>query len=212
MTIYETVSSINNYFNRFFHLDKHPQTDQLFLLTAFSTIIAAFGRVAKTAMLVLLGFLLLPLAIVAATAQGQEPSRVYTQPYEKFVIAQKTESIFYSKKENFLSFNLANQLAACTQSQINYGQTVFGEINTSDYLVNNRYSDEYTFSGSAGQQININLGTFDFHSALFLLDSNGIVLVSNTTSSLGPNGAAGSKQLNYTLPSAGTYEPVNNFV
>lgn len=113
--------NINNYFNHIFQSEKHPQPHQLFSLKSFSSAVAAVGRMARPAMFILFGFLL-PSLVIIATAQAKELSSVYPLQQDSLVIPQKTESIFSSKTENFFSFKLAKQLAACPPSQISYGE------------------------------------------------------------------------------------------
>jgi hypothetical protein len=56
--------NINNYSNPLPQLIKNLQINREFLAIAFSSFFAAFKRLTKPAMLVLVGYLILPLAIV----------------------------------------------------------------------------------------------------------------------------------------------------
>jgi hypothetical protein len=100
--------------------------------------------------------------------------------------------------------------AVCAQTQpINFGQTINGTLANGDCLnpINGDGSkaDEYTFTGSAGQQIAVSMSaTFD--TFLYLLNPDGSVLAANddananvsTDSRIPPTGFI-------TLPSSGVY-------
>lgn len=187
------MSNIDNFFNNSFRPNKNQLSGQTFTLKVFSSGIAIrFERIIKAIIFMLL-FLLTTLTIIG-TLQAQEPEAIYFKPSDNFIAPHKTESVLSSKIENLLSLNLTNQLAACAPSQISYGQTAFGNINTSDCVVNGRYSDEYTFSGTAGQQISIGFGTYQFNGFVQVLDANGFSFAGSSMS-----------RFTTTLPSTGSF-------
>ncbi|MDQ1590048.1 MAG: hypothetical protein QOG71_675 [Pyrinomonadaceae bacterium] len=105
--------------------------------------------------------------------------------------------------------------AVCAQTQtINFGQTINGTLANGDCLNpiegDGSRVDEYTFNGSAGQQIAVSMSaTFD--TFLYLLRPDGSVLVANddanpnvsTDSRIPPTGF-------FTLPSTGVYSILAN--
>lgn len=64
----------------------------------------------------------------------------------------------------------------------------------------NSYFNAYSFEGSAGQQIVINMASNEFNPYLILLTPNGVALAQDDDS-----GGGGNSQLNVTLPDSGTY-------
>ncbi|MCA1568062.1 MAG: pre-peptidase C-terminal domain-containing protein [Acidobacteria bacterium] len=109
----------------------------------------------------------------------------------------------------------AQPLAVCTQNQpINFGQTINGRLATGDCLNpiegDGSRVDEYTFTGSAGQQIAVAMSAA-FDTFLYLLNPDGSVLAVNddanasvsTDSRIPPTGFI-------TLPSSGVYSILAN--
>jgi hypothetical protein len=109
----------------------------------------------------------------------------------------------------------AQPLTVCAQNQpINFGQPVNGTLATGDCLNpiegDGSKVDEYTFTGSAGQQIAVSMSAA-FDTFLYLLNPDGTVLAVNddidpnttTNSRIPPTGFI-------TLPSSGVYSILAN--
>lgn len=64
----------------------------------------------------------------------------------------------------------------------------------------NSYFNAYSFEGSAGQQVVIDMASNEFNPYLILLTPNGVALAQDDDS-----GGGGNSQLNVTLPDSGTY-------
>ena len=103
----------------------------------------------------------------------------------------------------------------CAQNQpIAFGQTINGTLANGDCVnpVDNDNSlvDEYTFNGTAGQQISVSMSSTGFDTFLYLLRPDGTVLDSNddidtnnTNSRIPPTGLI-------TLPTSGVYSILAN--
>lgn len=95
-----------------------------------------------------------------------------------------------------------NGICSLTVTAINFGETKSGALSTSDCVTtgefnNFSYSDDYTFSGTSGQQIIITMSSDDFNEYLELYNSSNQLLRSQSGS---PNAV-----LRYTLQANGTY-------
>ena len=77
-----------------------------------------------------------------------------------------------------IAFNLSNSSQPCAPQQISIGQTINGQLTTSDCPLNlsdgMRFSDRYVFDATAGQQISISLSSpeFDTYLGLFAPDQS----------------------------------------
>ena len=88
--------------------------------------------------------------------------------------------------------------AGCMQIPINYGDTVFSNIDANDCVANSRLTDEYTFNGIAGQQINITFDSGQFSPFLELYSSSGTLLATGIFFQF-------TRQITVTLPSTDLY-------
>jgi len=101
-----------------------------------------------------------------------------------------------------------NTDAACAATAIAYNQTVNGTLATSDCAVNIDgepfYTDIYTFSGTAGQQISIAMNSAAVDSYLILHTPSGEGSLDDDNSGGDPNARIPETGL-FTLPETGTY-------
>jgi V8-like Glu-specific endopeptidase len=92
---------------------------------------------------------------------------------------------------------------------ISIGQTVGGSLSTSDgrsgVQVSSYYADRYTFSGTARQQVAIQLTSSTFDTFLYLIGPDGRVLARDDNGGGGTNSRIPPGSGYYTLPSSGTY-------
>ena len=106
------------------------------------------------------------------------------------------------------SITLDPRAANCATTAINYNQTVSGMLTSSDCGVNFDqdfyYTDLYTFSGTAGQQISITMRSTAVDSYLILTPPSGVSPVFNDDDG-GGNDARIPATGTYTLPETGTY-------
>ena len=88
-----------------------------------------------------------------------------------------------------------------TAVAIVYGQTVAGALSSADCrLDDGSYADFYAFSGTAGQQVTINLSSDAFDSYLGLASADGTVIAEDDDGGGGLN-----SRIVATLPATGTY-------
>jgi hypothetical protein len=101
-----------------------------------------------------------------------------------------------------------NTDAACATTAIGYNQTVNGNLATSDCAVNIEgepfYTDLYTFSGTAGQQISIAMNSSAVDSYLILHTPSGDGSLDDDNSGGGTNARIPTTGT-FTLPQTGTY-------
>jgi len=90
----------------------------------------------------------------------------------------------------------------CNQAApIGFGQTINGSLTSSDCrLDDNSYADFYTFSGTQGQQVTINLSSGAFDTYLGLANESGTFVVEDDDGGGGTN-----SRIVATLPASGTY-------
>lgn len=74
-----------------------------------------------------------------------------------------------------------NQAAGgiCAPTPINFGQTINGALSTSDCHSEDHYVDSYSFNGTAGQHVAIELNSAAFDTYLFLVRSDGTIVSEN---------------------------------
>jgi hypothetical protein len=86
--------------------------------------------------------------------------------------------------------------------QIAYGQTVTGDLDTTDCLLpsDGSYVDYWQFQGSAGDMVIIDLGSSDFDTYLALQDATGAVAAQNDDF-----GNSTNSHIAFTLTSTGTW-------
>jgi hypothetical protein len=89
----------------------------------------------------------------------------------------------------------------CNQAApIGFGQTINGSLTSSDCrLDDNSYADFYTFSGTQGQQVTINLSSGAFDTYLGLANESGTFVVEDDDGGGGTN-----SRIVATLPASGT--------
>gem|GEM_PF-6619589 len=84
-----------------------------------------------------------------------------------------------------------------------------GELTTSDgrspIKGSSYYCDRYTFSGTAGQQVAIQLTSSAFDTYLYLIDSSGRVVAEDDDGGGGTNSRIPPRSGHYTLPFSGSY-------
>ncbi|WP_187293880.1 choice-of-anchor tandem repeat GloVer-containing protein [Gloeobacter kilaueensis] len=93
--------------------------------------------------------------------------------------------------------------AGCTVTPLTIPQTVNGSLSTIDCqssLISGSYEDRYTFEGTAGQQIEIDLSSTAFDSYLGLLSPSGSLIVTDDD-----GGGNLNSRIVYTLTESGTY-------
>ena len=100
--------------------------------------------------------------------------------------------------------------SSCSSTAIAVGQTINGSLSTSDCrLSDNSLFDSYTFSGTAGQRIAVDMSSLTFDTFLFLLGPNGLV-VDDDDGGEGLNSRIPPGSGFFTLPSSGTYTILAN--
>jgi subtilisin len=98
----------------------------------------------------------------------------------------------------------------CSSTPISLGQTINGTLSTSDCrLSDNSFFDSYTFNGTAGQQIAIEMSSVNFDTFLFLLGPNGLE-VDDDDGGDGFNSRIPAVSGFFTLPSSGSYTILAN--
>jgi len=126
---------------------------------------------------------------------------VVTLPYTgQFIIGASS----YEIESGAYSISL-NTDAACTATPITYNQSVDGTLSESDCAVGGAFfTDRYTFSGTAGQQISIAMNSAAVDSFLILHSPTGEGSTSNDDGDTPPNSRIPETGL-FTLPETGTY-------
>jgi subtilisin family serine protease len=98
----------------------------------------------------------------------------------------------------------------CSSTAITLGQTINGTLSTSDCrLSDNSFFDSYTFNGTAGQQIAVEMSSPNFDTFLFLLGPDGLV-VDDDDGGDGFNSRIPAETGFFTLPSSGSYTILTN--
>ncbi len=114
----------------------------------------------------------------------------------------------YNTATGAYSVTLNARDANCAATNLNYNQTVSGMLTSADCAVNFDgdvyYTDLYTFSGTAGQQITIRMSSTVVDSYLVLDTPSGANSVSDDDGG-GGNDARIPASGTYTLPETGTY-------
>ena len=111
---------------------------------------------------------------------------------------------------------LTPQALGCSDTPINVNQTISGSLQAGDCtLSDGRFFDSYAFSGTAGQQVFVNLASSQFDTFLYLLKP-GETTISSTTIQDDDGGTGGINNSDtnsriptgtgsFTLPTTGTY-------
>ncbi|MEO8649097.1 MAG: BACON domain-containing carbohydrate-binding protein, partial [Acidobacteriota bacterium] len=95
-----------------------------------------------------------------------------------------------------------------TAVQINFGQTIKGELKSTDCrLDDGTYADFYVFQGTAGQQLRLDLSSTTFDTYLGLADETGSFVLEDDDGGGGPNSRIGAQ-----LPQTGLYIVLANSV
>jgi hypothetical protein len=111
------------------------------------------------------------------------------------------------------SFTINQSAAiACNTNSIGQGVTINGNLSSLTACTNGArgsgyYTDRYTFTATAGQQISIQLSSGAFDTYLYLKDPNGTVIASNDDGGGGTNSRIPASTGLFTLPAGagGTY-------
>jgi len=102
-----------------------------------------------------------------------------------------------------------NTDAACAATALSYNQTVNGNLATSDCAINIGgepfYTDRYTFSGTAGQQISIAMNSTAVDPYLVLHTPSGTGSLDDDDGGGSPNARIPAGSALLTLPETGTY-------
>ena len=122
--------------------------------------------------------------------------------------ATPTESDWYGRFDvtypNISSYLDDTNSPPCTTSSISIGQTINGSLSTTDCRSpargNTYYTDRYSFTGTAQQQLIISQSSSAFDTYLYLRGPNGEVIVQDDDGGGGLN-----SQILIGLPSTGTY-------
>ncbi|HEV2800668.1 MAG TPA: pre-peptidase C-terminal domain-containing protein [Pyrinomonadaceae bacterium] len=104
-------------------------------------------------------------------------------------------------------------LTVCAQNQpINFGQTVNGTLANGDCLNpvegDGSLVDEYTFNGTAGQQVTINMSSLNFDTVLYLLNPSGTTVAFNDD--IDPNIPNRNSRIVFTLQQSGVHSILAN--
>jgi Tol biopolymer transport system component len=92
----------------------------------------------------------------------------------------------------------------CSVIPIAFGQTFNGNLNTGSCVINNRFTDTYTFSGNSGDQIAITMNSNRFK-VLELINPAGAVIQTVSVTDYAGNVRIPNNQEYFSLPAAGTY-------
>ena len=96
----------------------------------------------------------------------------------------------------------------CAATPITVGQTINGTLSPADCPAHDgpdRFSDRYSFNGTAGQSVVIGVNSTDFDSSIYLLGAGGAVLAENDDSGGSTNSRIPETGDGFALPAAGTY-------
>lgn len=95
----------------------------------------------------------------------------------------------------------------CLVTPIGVGQAVNGLLTNTDCLspFRARLADRYSFTGSIGQQVAVQLSSSDFDSYLHLVDSNGNIIAQDDDGAGSRNSRIPSVSGFFTLPTSGTF-------
>lgn len=109
----------------------------------------------------------------------------------------------------FINLTVTGTSAGCTLTPTSIGQTVSGDLTTSDCRSpikgNQYYADRYSFNASAGQQIALQLTSSEFDTHVYLLGTGGQTLSNDDDGGGGTNSRIPAGNGFFTLPSNGTY-------
>ncbi len=98
----------------------------------------------------------------------------------------------------------------CPSTPISIGQLVNGVLSNSDCtLSDNSFIDSYSFTGTAGQQVAVEMSSLNFDTYLFLLGPNGLV-VDDDDGGAGTDSRIPANTGFFTLPTSGTYTILAN--
>lgn len=117
-------------------------------------------------------------------------------------------SSFSANTAGTYSLSLTSQTPSGCASpiSINFGQTINGSLSGGDCrLTDNSFFDAYTFSGIAGQQVNVAMSSGSFDTFLFLLRPDGSTLASDDDGGGGTNSRIPTGSGSLTLPTTGIY-------
>ncbi|MEK6283137.1 MAG: InlB B-repeat-containing protein [Acidobacteriota bacterium] len=110
------------------------------------------------------------------------------------------------KNEIAQRLNIQPSFGSCPSTPIAYGQTLGGTVTSSDCPYEaGWYFDDYSFSGTAGQQISAAMASTSFDTFLVLLAPDGSLLEYDDDSGGGTNSYIPTEGGFYTLPSSGTF-------
>lgn len=99
-------------------------------------------------------------------------------------------------------------IPACGSAPISMNQTINSSLTVQDCMtafLNNIYSKRFTFSGTAGQQVEIDVNAPGFDTYLRLFGPNGLDLIDNDDGGGGSNSRIPAYTGFYMLPYTGTY-------
>jgi len=92
-----------------------------------------------------------------------------------------------------------------TVSPIAYGTTLNGALAVSDCNLSGRYTDQFSFSGTAGDRVMIRLSSSDFAESLILHNTANTTIYTFTTGGAANDARVPNSFGFYTLPATGTY-------
>lgn len=95
----------------------------------------------------------------------------------------------------------------CPASPITGGQAVNATLTTADCIFSGtmRYVDVYTFNGSAGQQVTVDMTSSTFDTYLYLLDSSNQLLAYDDDGGANTNSRIPASSGGFTLPASGSF-------
>ncbi len=203
------MNSKENYFQS----GKPAQLRQTQLLTGFSPVTTMIkNHFSKSVLLMILVFMIMPILMIkvirAQESAPLPPARpIINQIDDDSIARKKDKNMFSSETQDIFSFNLGSIFSNCSQKPIVIGETVESSLTDSDCVVNNRFANEYTFAGNAGEQISITMNSSrgsKIDSYLYL-STNGVMLAANDDSGDSLDSQISDINGYFTLPVTGTY-------
>lgn len=136
-------------------------------------------------------------------ASGVSTAEIYTMNANG---TNQTRLTFNSANDFFPDWRgqIGGTVTQCSAIPIAFGQTFSGNLNTGSCVINNRFTDTYTFSGNSGDQIAITMNSNRFK-VLELINPAGVVIQTVSVPDYAGNIRIPNNQEYFSLTAAGLY-------